>query len=92
MYETIIKTHTMDFKDTIRQLADKIAKQKDVIQTEEATKTSFIMPMIAALGYDIFNPFEVIPEMDCDLTKKGDKLDYAIMKNEQAILLVECKH
>lgn len=82
----------MDFKDTIQQLADKVEKQKDAIQTEEATKTSFIMPMIAALGYDVFNPFEVIPEMDCDLTKKGDKLDYAIMKDEQAILLIECKH
>lgn len=82
----------MDFKDTLLQLADKIAKQKEAIQTEEATKTSFIMPMIAALGYDIFNPFEVVPEMDCDLTKKGDRLDYAIMKDEQAILLIECKH
>lgn len=82
----------MDFKDTLLQLADKIAKQKEAIQTEEATKTSFIMPMIAALGYDIFNPFEVVPEMDCDLTKKGDRLDYAIMKDEQAVLLIECKH
>ena len=82
----------MDFKDAILQLAERIEKQKDAIQTEEATKNAFIMPMIAALGYDIFNPFEVVPEMDCDLTKKGDKLDYAIMKDEQTILLVECKH
>lgn len=82
----------MDFKDTIQQLSEKIAKQKEAIQTEEATKNSFIMPMITALGYDIFNPFEVVPEMDCDLTKKGDKLDYAIMKDDQAILLIECKH
>lgn len=82
----------MDFKDNILQLAERIEKQKDVIQTEEATKTAFIMPMIAALGYDIFNPFEVVPEMDCDLTKKGDKLDYAIMKDEHTILLIECKH
>lgn len=82
----------MDFKDSIAQLVDKIAKQKEAIQTEEATKTSFILPMIAALGYDIFNPFEVVPEMDCDLTKKGDRLDYAIMKDEQAVILIECKH
>lgn len=82
----------MDFKDTIQQLADKIAKQKDCIATEEATKNSFIMLMIAALGYDVFNPFEVVPEMDCDLTKKGDKIDYAIMKDEQPVLLIECKH
>lgn len=82
----------MDFKDQIIQLSDKIAKQKDSIATEEATKTSFIMPMIAALGYDVFNPFEVVPEMDCDLTKKGDKIDYAIMKDNTPILLIECKH
>lgn len=82
----------MDFKDTVMQLAERIEKQKDAITTEEGTKNAFIMPMIAALGYDIFNPFEVVPEMDCDLTKKGDRLDYAIMKNKQAILLIECKH
>lgn len=82
----------MDFKDTLLQLAERIEKQKDAITTEEGTKNAFIMPMIAALGYDIFNPFEVVPEMDCDLTRRGDKLDYAIMKDEQAILLIECKH
>lgn len=82
----------MDFKDQLTQLSDKIAKQKDSIATEEATKTSFIMPMIAALGYDVFNPFEVVPEMDCDLTRRGDKIDYAIMKDNTPILLIECKH
>ena len=63
----------MDFKDQILQLAERIQKQKDSIATEEATKTAFIMPMIAALGYDVFNPFEVIPELDCDLIKKREK-------------------
>ena len=82
----------MDFKDAITQLSEKIAKQKDNITTEEATKTSFIMPMMAALGYDVFNPFEVVPEMDCDLTKRGDKIDYVIMKDNAPILLIECKH
>lgn len=83
----------MDFKDTILQLADRIAKQKDAITTEEGTKNAFIMPMIASLGYDIFNPFEVVPEMDCDLIKKkGEKIDYAIMKDDSPILLIECKH
>lgn len=83
----------MDFKDQILQLAERIQKQKDSIATEEATKTAFIMPMIAALGYDVFNPFEVIPELDCDLIKKkGEKIDYAIMKDENPIILIECKH
>lgn len=83
----------MDFKDSIQQLSERIAKQQEAITTEEATKNAFIMPMIATLGYDIFNPFEVVPELDCDLIKKkGEKIDYAIMKDGQPILLIECKH
>lgn len=82
----------MDFKDNILQIAERIEKQKDAIQTEEATKNAFIMPMIDALGYDIFNPFEVVPEMDCDLARRGDKIDYAIKKDDKTILLIECKH
>lgn len=83
----------MDFKDAVLQLAERIEKQKDAIITEEGTKNAFIMPLIASLGYDIFNPFEVVPEMDCDLIKKkGEKIDYAIMKDDSPILLIECKH
>lgn len=83
----------MDFKDTIKQLAERILKLKDNIQTEEATKNAFIMPFINALGYDVFNPLEVLPEMTCDIgMKKGEKIDYAIMKDDEPILLIECKH
>lgn len=83
----------MDFKDSILQLSERIEKQKDNVATEEATKNAFIMPLIAALGYDVFNPFEVVPELDCDLVKKkGEKIDYAIMKDGETILLIECKH
>lgn len=83
----------MDFKDTIGQLAERIGKQKDSIATEEATKNAFILPLIAALGYDVFNPFEVVPELDCDLNKKkGEKIDYAIKNDGETILLIECKH
>lgn len=93
MYILLYNNKNMDFKDQILQLAERIQKQKDSIATEEATKTAFIMPMIAALGYDVFNPFEVIPELDCDLIKKkGEKIDYAIMKDESPIILIECKH
>ena len=83
----------MDFKDSIKQLADKVVKLRDSINTEEATKNAFIMPFINALGYDVFNPLEVIPEMVCDIgTKKGEKIDYAILKDGEPIILIECKH
>lgn len=83
----------MDFKDQIKQFSERISSLKENILTEEATKNAFIMPFIQLLGYDVFNPMEVIPEMDCDLIKKkGEKLDYAIMQEGEPILLIECKH
>ena len=69
----------MDLIDKLNQLASKIVKQKSMILTEEATKTAFIMPFIAALGYDVFDAAEVIPEYTADIgIKKGEKVDYAI--------------
>lgn len=83
----------MDFKDVIKQLSERISKLKENLQTEEATKTALIMPFLQALGYDVFNPFEVMPEYTCDIgTKKGEKIDYAIIRENEPILLIECKH
>ena len=83
----------MDFKDSIKQISDRVEKLKDNLPTEEATKNALIMPFLSALGYDVFNPLEVLPEMTCDIgTKKGEKIDYAIMKDGEPIMLVECKH
>jgi len=83
----------MDFKDQIKQLASRIEKMLPQINTEEATKNSLIMPFIQILGYDVFNPFEVNPEYIAALgIKKGEKVDYAILKDGQPVILVECKH
>ena len=83
----------MDFKDEIKQFGDRVEKLKAQISTEEATKNAFIMPFIKALGYDVFNPLEVVPEYVADIgIKKGEKVDYAIMMNGQPSILVECKH
>lgn len=83
----------MDLIDKIKEIANRYDKQAANIQTEEATKNALIMPFIASLGYDIFNPSEVIPEFTADVgIKKGEKVDYAIKKDDQIILLVECKH
>ena len=83
----------MDFKDEIKQFGDRVEKLKNKINTEEATKNAFIMPFIKALGYDVFNPLEVVPEYIADIgIKKGEKVDYAILQNGQPTILVECKH
>jgi hypothetical protein len=83
----------MDFIDKIRELAARIPKQLDLIQTEEATKNALVMPFIAALGYNVFDPTEVTPELCADVgTKKGEKVDYAVLKDSKPIILFECKH
>lgn len=83
----------MDFKDMILSLGQKIEKLKDSLQTEEATKNALIMPMLTALGYNVFDPTEVMPEYTCDIgTKKGEKIDYAILKDGEPVILIECKH
>ncbi|MDR1866799.1 MAG: type I restriction enzyme HsdR N-terminal domain-containing protein [Treponema sp.] len=83
----------MDFKDQIKALADRVIKLKDSVKTEEATKSAFILPFIKELGYDIFDPLEVIPEFvaDVGIIKQGEKVDYAIMRNGESIVLIECK-
>lgn len=83
----------MDFKDQIKSLADRVEKLFPNILTEEATKNALIMPFIQILGYDVFNPLEVNPEFIADIgIKKGEKVDYAIMKDGQPAILIECKH
>lgn len=82
----------MDLIDRIKDIASRIPNQMEHIQTEEATKNAFIMPFISSLGYDVFNPFEVIPEFTADIgAKKGEKVDYVIKKDNDIIILIECK-
>jgi len=82
----------MDFADQIKQLSDRVESMKPQLQTEEATKNALIMPFIQALGYDVFNPNEVVPEFTADVgTKKGEKVDYALKHDKRIIILIECK-
>lgn len=82
----------MDFIDSLKQFSKRVDKLKDNLQTEEATKTSLIMPFFQLLGYDVFNPDEFTPEYTADVgIKKGEKVDYAILKDGEPIILVEAK-
>jgi len=82
----------MDFADQIRELSHRARKQIEYLETEEATKNALVMPFIRALGYDIFDPKEVVPEFTADHgVKKGEKVDYAIIKDGTPIMLFECK-
>ncbi|MFA7330205.1 MAG: type I restriction endonuclease [Candidatus Delongbacteria bacterium] len=82
----------MGFDEKIHGLIQRLPSLIDHLPTEEATKNALVMPFIAALGYDVFNPHEVVPEFTADVgLKKGEKVDYAIKRDGEIIILFECK-
>jgi len=83
----------VEFEERLSALAAKVKSQRAAIKTEEATKNAFVMPFISTiLGYDVFNPLEVVPEFIADVgVKKGEKIDYAIMRDGEVQILIECK-
>ena len=85
--------HAMDFLDEVNTRSGRFAERlTHSIGTEEATKTSFVLPFIQMLGYDIFDPSQVVPEFTADIgTKKSEKVDYALMQDGKPVVLIECK-
>ena len=82
----------MDFIDELKQFSKRVENIKDTIQTEEATKTAILMPFFQLMGFDVFNPNEFVPEFTADVgIKKGEKVDYAILKDGKPIILIEAK-
>lgn len=82
----------MDLQSRLAELAKRTHEHREVLLTEEAAKNALIMPFIQALGYDVFNPSEVVPEYTADVgIKKGEKVDYAICDGGKIRILVECK-
>ena len=82
----------MEFPEKIDNLSSKAKGKLDHLQTEEATKNALVMPMLAALGYNVFDPTEVVPELVADVgVKKGEKVDYAIKRDGAVVIIIECK-
>ncbi|MCR8549777.1 hypothetical protein M4578_18250 [Salipiger sp. P9] len=79
-------------EQALATLSARVKEHAETMATEEAVKTSIILPLLQALGYEVFNPAEVIPEFTADAVgKKGEKVDYAISLNDQIAILIEAK-
>ncbi len=82
----------MDFIDQLKQLSSRVSEISAKLTTEEATKNALVLPFFRILGYDVFNPEEFLPEYTADVgIKKGEKVDYAIMKDGEPVVLIEAK-
>lgn len=82
----------MDLATRLVELEKRTSQHRELLLTEEAAKTALVLPFLQALGYDVFNPREVVPEFTADVgIKKGEKVDYAICADGKVNILVECK-
>ncbi len=82
----------MDFIDEVRTRSARFAERTDHLDTEEATKNALVLPFLQMMGYSIFDPTEVVPEFTADVgSKKGEKVDYALMQDGDPAILIECK-
>ena len=85
----------MGFTEDIIKLSEQVRKRFDQVVGEEATKMALIVPFLSALGYDVYDPSEVMPEYVADFaTKKAgqfEKVDYALAINGTKVMLVEAK-
>ena len=76
----------------IQSLAERIRNAKNERLNEANTKSSLIMPFLQAMGYDVFNHNEVAQEYTSEFgTKKGEKVDIAILRDGSPVILMECK-
>lgn len=82
-----------DLFSSLKKQSSYVQKYRNILCNEEHTKIGFIMPFFKVLGYDMHLPDEVIAEYSCDFgTKKGERVDFAIMKGSKPYILIEAKH
>ena len=82
----------MALDDIIKTLCERVRSHSSAMATEEAVKTAVVLPLFQALGYDVFDPHEMIPEFTADAVgKKGERVDYAIRIKGDIRILIECK-
>ncbi|RCJ21470.1 restriction endonuclease subunit R [Nostoc sp. ATCC 43529] len=85
----------MGFTEDIAKVSEQVRKRADQVVGEEPTKMALIVPFLSAIGYDVYDPSEVIPEYVADFaTKKAgqfEKVDYALAINNNIVMLVEAK-
>jgi hypothetical protein len=85
----------MSFTEDMAKLSEQIRRRYEQVVGEEATKMALIIPFFSALGYDVYDPREVIPDYTADFALKkagqSEKVDYAIAINDDIVILVEAK-
>lgn len=81
-----------EFRAAVVAFGERVAKFRDKVTNEEATKVALILPFLGMLGYDDRDPSEVAPEFPADFSDKyKNRVDYAVLFNGHPTIAVECK-
>lgn len=76
----------------LQQHAEKIKDVKQYCIDETKTETYLVEPFLEILGYDCRDPQDVIKRFIAAVPgRKGDKVDYALMRDGEPAVLVEAK-
>jgi hypothetical protein len=81
----------MSFSESARRLAAQVSDRRTHVATEEAVKQAMILPFLHVLGFDIYDPREVIPEYKAGWAKVAEKIDYALLVGDKLVMFVEAK-
>lgn len=82
----------MAFKEDVTRLSGQVTQRKErCAGNEEATKHSLILPFFQVMGYDVYDPQELVPEYKAGWASTKEKVDYAIFINGNPVFFVEAK-
>ncbi|MBH8564300.1 restriction endonuclease subunit R [Nostoc sp. CENA67] len=85
----------MGFTEDIAKLSEHVRNKADKGLNEQATKMALILPFLKAIGYDVFDASEVMPEYVADFATKQPgplkKVDFALAINGNVVMLLEAK-
>jgi hypothetical protein len=80
------------FRGQLAEFAKKAVDRSGRVENEQATRQFLIIPFLQLLGYDSYNPDEIVPEADASFSDKfKNKVDYAIFKDEEPVIAIESK-
>lgn len=81
-----------DLGNRLMVAASRVKALRSACTNEESTKLYLILPLLAALGYDPTNPYEIYPEYAASFDdSQNNRVDFAIIRNGEPVIAVECK-
>lgn len=74
------------------QVASAAMSFRAACTVEESAKLYLVLPVLAALGYNSSDPFEVQPEAVADFRNQAlDRVDFVILRDGLPTIAIECK-